>query len=103
MNKEKILIEQLEKLTNKKVILKEEEILEEVNLDKSKLENLARRAFMMTLSRQAVKNVYLQHFTTLLQAVEEKDQSKINQIITKYKSKILDLYDNFTVEKDLLL
>jgi hypothetical protein len=103
MSKVKVLIEQLERLTNKKVILKEEEIPEEINLDKSKLENLARRAFMMTLSRQAVKNVYLQHFTTLLQAVEEKDQSKVNKIMEKYKSKVLDLYDNFTVEKDLLL
>lgn len=103
MSEVKILIEQLERLTNKKVILKEEEISEEINLDKSKLEGLARRAFIMTLSRQAVKNVYLQHFTTLLQAMEEKDQSKVNKIMEKYKSKILDLYDNFTIEKDLLL
>lgn len=102
MSEVKVLTERLEKLTGKKVIFKEEDS-PEIILEKSQLENLARRAFTMTLSREAVKQVYLQHFTTLLQATREKDVSKVNEIMKKYKSKILDLYENFTLEKDLLL
>ena len=103
MNLLKNNIRELKKLTNKKVILKEEELPSEILLEKSMLDSLARRAFMMTLYREAVKNVYLKHFAILLQATIKKNPSKVNAIMKKYKTKILDSYDNFTVEKDLLL
>jgi len=103
MNLLKNNIRELKKLTNKKVILKEEEFPSEMSLDKNILDNLAKRAFMMTLYRESVKQVYLGHFATLLQATLEKDPSKVNKIMKKYKIKILNLYENFAIEKDLLL
>jgi len=96
----KKLIEQLEKLTGKKVILEDES----VSLSKEQIENLAKRAFILTLNRTAVKEVYKKHFAALLQGSNVIPEKEIAvALLKKHNSKIMELYDKFTIEKDLLI
>jgi len=99
------LIKKLEKITGKRVIFQEfREIPDEIVLSNDKIEDLARRAFFLTLSRTAVKELYKKHFTSLLQASNViADENKVKVYIDKYKDKIMSYYDKITTEKDVLI
>jgi predicted secreted protein len=103
--KAKILIKKLEDLSGKRVILEEISLIPtEFILTNDQIENLARRAFLLTLHRTAVKEVYKNHFAALLQASNIiSDPQKINEVVKKYYKKIMDYYDRITTEKDLLI
>ena len=102
--KEAKLIEKLEKITGKRVIFQEfNEIPEEVSLSNDQVENLARRAFFLTLSRTAVKELYKKHFESLLQASNSiSDNIKIKTYMQKYNNKIMDYFDRMIIEKNIL-
>ncbi len=105
MKEKQKLIEKLEKITGKRVIFQEfREIPDEITLSNDKIEDLARRAFFLTISRTAVKELYKKHFTSLLQASNViRDEKKVNEYIKKYQDKIFDFYDRITTERDLLI
>jgi len=97
------LKKKLEELTNKEVHLYDKDTNYSIDLDQTRLEQLVKEAFDLTLQQLAVKNLFKSLLKKYIKRELQISEGKaLDDLMSKKKEEINNLYNHFVIVKKLV-